>query len=191
MKSEKLGTATAVKGTMLQAHLAWAREALGEDGLARALATLPAEDAALVGRGVLATDWVPFATLVRLDRAIATAVGGPAEATYREMGRQSARANLAGAYKAFMHDELHRFFENIGRLHSRFQNFGQCTYEHTGERSCRLRYDGYENYSPVFCASAVGYFEGALEAMRAPRPSVREPSCQCAGDASCVFDLAW
>jgi uncharacterized protein (TIGR02265 family) len=191
MKTEKLGTATAVKGTMLQAHVAWARQALGDERFAPVLDALPPEDAELVRRGVLATDWVPFATLVRFDRAVAKVVGGTPEAVYRDMGLESARANLAGAYKAFVQDEPHRFFENIGRLHSRFQNFGQCAYERTGERSARMRYDGYEDYSPVFCASAAGYFQGALEAMGATRPAVRESSCQCAGGDACTFELSW
>ena len=47
-------------------------------------------------------------------------------------------------------------------------------------------------YSPVFCLSAVGYYQGPLETMKAPGPiRVHEGQCTCAGDEACVFDLAW
>ena len=55
-----------------------------------------------------------------------------------------------------------------------------------------MRHEGYEEYSPVYCASALGYFEGALRLMKVPGPvHVFEVSCQCAGDPACVFDLSW
>ena len=55
-----------------------------------------------------------------------------------------------------------------------------------------VRIDGYEEWSPVFCESGIGYCEGALEMMGVPgRPSVVEVTCQCAGDPACVFELAW
>ena len=43
----------------------------------------------------------------------------------------------------------------------------------------------------VCCASALGYFEGALRLMKASGPvHVFEVACQCAGDPA-VFDLSW
>lgn len=188
---ESPGGEAAVKGTMLQAHLEWARGRLPGGDLAGLTARLTPQDAAVVAGGVLATDWVPFGTLVRVDRAIAEAVGGRAEEVYRELGRNSARVNLSGAYKVFVQDEPHRFFANAALLHSRFQNFGTCRYERTGPRSARLSFEGYEEPSPVYCASASGYYEGALLAMKAPAPAAAESSCQCRGAASCVFDLSW
>jgi hypothetical protein len=46
--------------------------------------------------------------------------------------------------------------------------------------------------SPVYCASARGYYEGAVEMMGAPGPIVSSESlCQCGGDPWCAFDLSW
>ena len=134
-RREKLGDRAAVKGTMLQAHVAWAVAELGEAWMSKVPGGVDPVASVFVSRGVLATDWVPFRALVEIDRAIARAAGGTPEDVYRSLGRRSATSNLAGAYKGFVQEEPHRFFELTGILHSRFQNFGRFTYERTGERS--------------------------------------------------------
>ena len=190
-RGEKLGTFAAVKGTMLEAHLVWARKRLGD--LSAALSPhLPPAEAELVGRPLLAVDWYLLSTLVAIDKAIARAVGGNPERVYRELGHNSAVVNLAGAYKAFITDEPHRFFASQVRLHARFLNFGEEAYAPGPAHDGQLRLTGYPEYSPVFCQSAAGYYEGALEMMKVPGPiKVEETACQCAGDAACIFDLAW
>jgi hypothetical protein len=190
-RHEKLGDQAAVKGTMLHAHLAWA--AARREGQASTLASsLDPECGRLACGDFLDTDWVPFRCLVQIDRALAAAAGMPPEQAFREMGGHSATLNLAGVYKSFVAEEPHRFFERSARLHDRFQNFGRCAYERLGERHGRMRHEGYEEYSPVYCASGLGYYEGALLLMKVPgHAHVFELECQCAGDPACVFDLSW
>jgi len=190
-RTEKLGTHAAVKGTMVEAHLVWA-ELKFQDARARLEPLLRAECVGFVRTKLLATDWIPFHCLVAIDRAIAGLVGGDPTALFHELGRHSATLNLGGVYKNFVADEPHRFFQQMTLLHRRFQNFGNSAYVKSGDRSGRIRIDGYEEYSPVFCTSGVGYILGALEMMKAPgQPSVAEVSCQCAGEATCVYDLSW
>jgi hypothetical protein len=182
----------AVKGTMLQAHVAWARKSLEARAFERAAAELDGECAAYLERPPLATDWVPLRCLVAIDKAIATAAGGPSTEVYRALGHHSAVTNLQGVYKAFAREEPHRFFEQQALLHRRFQNFGTAFYERGGLQSGRLRIEGYDHPSPVFCASGRGYFEGVLEMMRVPGPiQCLEVLCQCAGDPQCLYDLSW
>ena len=191
-RQEKLGDRASVKGTMLQAHVAWAIAAMGAAWTTRVPGGIDPLAAVFVDRGVLATDWVPLRALVAIDRAIAKAAGGAPDDVFRGLGRHSATSNLAGVYRGFVQEEPHRFFERTGLLHDRFQNFGRFTYERTAARSGRIRLDGYDEYSPVYCASAVGYYEGALQTMGPPGPiRVSETQCQCAGDPACVFDLSW
>lgn len=188
-RSERLGESASVKGTMLAAHLAWARARVPESELSRRLE--PAERG-LLEHGVLATDWLRLRSLVAIDRAIAAAVGGRAEDVWRELGRHSAVVNLGGAYKGFAADDPHRFFEKQARLHERFQNFGRASYERVAERQGRIRLDEYSEYSPVYCASAIGFYTGALETMRVPGPvRVAETQCRCAGDPGCVVEMSW
>jgi hypothetical protein len=189
---EKLGGGAAVKGTMLQAHMAWAADRLGPAWKARLQPHLDAFGTARVDRDVLATEWIPLALLVQIDRAIARETGGVPERVFGELGRHSATINLGGVYKAFVPDEPHTFFEQMAFLHDRFLNFGRCAYGRSGPRAGRIRMEDYPEYSPVFCASAMGYYEGALLTMRVPGPVVvKEASCQCAGDEACAFEMAW
>ncbi len=189
--AEKLDAPATVKGTMLAAHLEWAREKFGD--LAAALAPgLGAESARFVGRQNLSMDWVPFSILVEIDKAIASRVGGDAEATFLELGRHSAQKNLSGAYKTFVSAEPHRFFEKSSLLHDRFQSFGNAVYKRTGERSGRMSMEAYQVHAPSYCAAGRGYFEEALRLMQAPGPVVvTEVACCCRGDASCVYEMSW
>ena len=190
-KREHLTGAAQVKGTMIQAHLNWIAKR-GIDPATALAAHLPAEAAKLVSHAVLATSWVPLSSLIAVDRAIATVAKGNPDDVFRELGRFSATTNLSGIYAGFVSDEPHRFFEKQARLHDRFQNFGASTYKELGPRAGQMRLTKYTEYSPVYCLSAAGYYQGALETMKAPGPiRVRETSCTCAGDEACVFDLSW
>ncbi|HLG15584.1 MAG TPA: hypothetical protein VJH03_13950 [Blastocatellia bacterium] len=190
MKQEKLGNKAAVKGTMLKAHLSWAREYVGEN-LSSLRPHLDQESFTYVITPVLSMSWVPFHCLIKIDWAIANVIGGQPERVFRELGRRSASLNLGGIYKYFISDEPHRFFDQM-TVHNAFQNFGQPVYERVGERSGRVRLGQYSEYSPAFCISGAGFYEEALRIMKAPGPvAVTETSCQCAGDEVCCFDLKW
>ncbi len=186
---EALGRVSKVKATMLKAHLDWAEKQFGD--LSRLSPHVDAECADLL-RGTLSTAWVSFSSLIQIDRAIAAVAGGPPEKTFRELGRYSARTNLGGVYKGFIRAEPHRFFAQMSVLHKQFQDFGQSRYEGGDASAGRIILEGYKEYSPVYCASAAGYFEEALRMMHAPGPIVvEETSCQCGGDPQCVFKMTW
>ncbi len=189
--NEQLDGPGAVKATMLQAHLGWAeKQRPGAAGELRE--RLGAEFGRYLAGALLATEWVPFRAFVEIDRAIAALVGGDEREVWRRLGHHSAEVNLGGVYKAFVKAEPHRFFNRMTLLHGRFQSFGRPVYEETGERSGTIRIEECGQYSPVYCASALGYYEGALEMMKVPGPlRAAETSCQCAGDAVCLYQLAW
>lgn len=188
-KREKLGGPGAVKGTMVHAHLAWAAEHV-PDADRLLPPSLSAESRALISSGVLATDWFPFRCLVDLDRAIAALAGGAPDHVFRSLGRHSAALNLRGAYRAFVADDPHRLFERTALLHERFQNFGRSSYERREARAGRIRVEGCDEYSPVFCESALGFYEGALQTLDMPGRCT-EPRCACLGDDACVFEMEW
>jgi len=188
---DKLDVPATVKGTMLAAHLEWARTRFGDLKEALGPAVGP-EAARLVRAGVLFTDWVPLAILVEIDKAIAARAGGEPEATFLALGRHSAEKNLSGVYKSFVSSEPHRFFEKSSLLHDRFQSFGNAVYERTGERSGRMSMESYRVYAASYCAAGRGYFEEALRLLHAPGPIVvNEVSCRCRGDERCVYEMSW
>jgi len=175
---------------MLQAHLRWAQKRLGHT---QAIAAqLPPDCAAWLSNQMLVSAWVPFRSLILIDRAIAAAAGGMPDYVFRDLGRHSATENLGGVYKAFISSEPHRVFAQMSMLHGRFQNFGRFEYRENGLSAGRITMRDYSEYSPVYCSSAIGYFEAALKMMHAPgRIMVRESACQCAGDPQCLFELSW
>jgi len=130
--------------------------------------------------------------LVAVSKAIAAADGRDPDEVYLDLGRHSARVNLAGAYDAFSPEVPHHFFELMDHLHRTFQSFGRSEYVRTGERSGRIRLEGYLEFSPVYCRSGLGYYEQSLAMMKVPGPiQVAETSCQCRGQEACVFELSW
>lgn len=188
-KREHLPGKAQVKGTMLQAHLDWLSKKV-PDVKAAIKPHISEDDFKLLHSGAYATAWIPLKSLVAIDRAIAKAAKAETDQTFREMGRHSAHANLSGIYASFVTDEPHRFFEKQTRLHSRFEDFGRSVYQVVGPREGRLRLEDCAEFSPVHCASALGYFIGALETMKAPGPiDVREVECVCIGSPACVFQI--
>jgi hypothetical protein len=188
--NELLGNEASIKGTMINAHLAWAKKEIPDLGNLKS--QLSSETLVLLNRMILATEWIPLRCLIQIDRAIAATVGGVPEEIFRELGRYSAFINLSGVYKQFIMGEPHRYFERMAILHEQYQNFGRSVYEKVGERAGRIKIDHYREYSPVYCASAIGYFEESLRLMKAPGPIiVREKTCQCWGESMCLFEILW
>ena len=191
IRQERLSGAAAVKGTMLKARVSWISKNIAE-GVNKIEPHLDADGFALLDRSFFpATEWVPFKHLIHIDRAIAAAAGGPTDRVYQDLGRHSASINLGDVYKLFTAPEPHKFFENMALLHNRFQNFGRSTYARVGRFSGKIELREYYEYSPVFCASALGYYEEALRIMNAGPIVVTETLCQCAGDAMCQYELKW
>lgn len=183
-------TRAAVKGTMINAHIEWAKAQISDLNVLRA--ALTEETSALLTRPILQIQWVPLRSLVEIDEAIAQIVGGNAKEIYKELGRYSARYSLKGIFKSFIAGEPHRFFDKMSILHEQYMNFGRSKYEKSGARAGRIILDRYVETSTVYCASASGFYEEALVLMKAPGPIVVvEKQCQCWGHMACIFELAW
>jgi predicted hydrocarbon binding protein len=52
-------------------------------------------------------------------------------------------------------------------------------------------YSDYPCYSPVYCASAVGFFMESILRHGGTEPNVVETKCQTLGDATCTFEMTW
>ena len=176
---------------MLRSHLDWAKVTHGVD-LTSIREGLSAESKRELAIPPLATAWYRFATLIELDRTIALRfVPGKPEQVIRDLGRYSASINLKTTYRAFNREDVHEFFRNSALLHRQFQDFGEAHYEKLTGRSGAMRYTGYDSYSPVYCESALGFFEEAIHIQGQASAAVKETSCVCHGAASCVFEMSW
>lgn len=157
----------------------------------KVLEALPEDARQQLSGMILVSSWFPFAWLIELDRAIMNVCGGGKVDSIRDLGRWSATINLSTVYKAFDRKSNHEFFENSALLHRQFQDFGTVKYERMGDAAGRMVVSEYPCYSPIFCASAIGYYEGVIESHGGKNPSVRESECQCYGDRTCTFEMSW
>jgi hypothetical protein len=153
-----------VKGVIVRAHQEWVRERLGEAGLSRVYRELPRHVAADIS-DALSTSWSSFGDLVLFDRAIA-----------RVCGRSE-------------HD--HEFFRRSSALHTQFQDFGVSIYQRIAPDEGRIEIIHTPFYSPVYCASACGYYEEVIAMHGGAPPVVTKTTCRCAGDDRCTFGLRW
>lgn len=181
-----------LKGGVFRSHIRWIQDHHGEAGVKRVFESLSDEVSSALSSVILATSWYPFAWLIELDKAIGKIWAPRREKELiRDLGRYSATINLTTTYKAFSRDTNHEFFQNSAILHKQFQDFGDVTYEQTGDDSGKMIHRGYPCFSPIFCASALGYYEACLHSHGAVIVNVTEPLCQCRGDDSCTFELSW
>ena len=190
-RREQLGDKAKVTSSILRAYL----EGAGKrwpDAVKRLTPLVSPDTAALLGGPVDDHRRIPFRQLIDISKAIAVTEGGNPNVVYLELGRHSAIVNMAGAYSRFSPEVPHQFFDHMDHLHHTFQNFGRSDYTRVGDRAGRIRLEGYQEYSPIYCQSGVGYYEQALRMMKAPGPiRVVEVRCQCMGEPACVFELSW
>lgn len=180
-----------LKGGMFRSHLTWLTEHGKPGDRDAVLARLPEDSRQQLSGMILVSSWFPFGWLIALDRAIMEVCCGGRIEAIEDLGRWSATINLSTVYKAFDRQTNHAFFENSALLHRQFQDFGNVRYERTGETSGRMVLSEYPCYSPIFCASAIGYYQGVLESHGGKNARVRETECQCYGDPSCIFEMSW
>jgi hypothetical protein len=141
-------------------------------------------------RTPMASAWCEFASLIELDRAIYETFRSKKPNILALAGAASAEYSIGKVYKALDSAELVKFLENEAVFHSQFQKFGNVEFEGTA-RGGRMIYSAYPVYSPIYCASAAGFFLEAILRHGGKEPAVTESRCQCLGQPSCTFELTW
>ena len=190
LRPKEILTGGRVNGAIVKAHIKWVRDYRGDAAVAKVLATLPVETGMEVS-AARASSWVAFESLILLDRAIERMFAREVRLFQRELGRYSAHMNLATSVGPFRAAELHRFLRCSAVLHAQFQDFGTVGYTQTSAKGGEMVHSNYPCYSPIYCQSALGYYEQMIVEHGATPFLVMERSCQCAGDPSCTFELAW
>lgn len=187
--SEFIGTGR-VKGTILAAHVQWVKEHQSADEYIGFWDALPREARTAIGM-VLPVKWYDFGHLMAIDHAILDLFGAGSMSILRELGRHSARVNLGGVYKAYTRPSIHDFFLSSARLHSQFQDFGISSYAARNDSSGIMTHSRYSSYSPLYCASAAGFYQEAIVLHGGVNVTVTEAMCQCRGDRTCSFVMRW
>ena len=181
--------AAKVKGVMFGARKQFLVDTVGDDAFNAILAKLTARTRNYT-KTPLASSWCEFESLVELDRAIFEALRSQYPNVLQLIGAASAELGIGKVYKSLDNTELVKFLESIALFHNQFQKFGNVRFEKT-QNGGRMVYTDYPCYSPIFCASAIGFFMEAIMRHGGSDPQVNETRCQTHGDASCTYEMSW
>jgi predicted hydrocarbon binding protein len=178
-----------VKGVMFGGRKQFLLDTIGETGLHELLTKLTPRTAQYV-KTPLASSWCEFDSLIELDRAIYEMLKARFPNVLALIGAASAELGIGRVYKSLDSAELTKFLENNALFHNQYQKFGVVRFEKT-PNGARMIYSKYPVYSPVFCASAFGFFLESILRHGGTEPNVVETKCQTLGDSSCTFEMTW
>lgn len=178
-----------VKGVMFGGRRQFLIDTIGEEGFNALLEKLTPRTRGYV-RTPLASSWCEFESLVELDRAIHEELKHKYPNVLALIGAASAELGIGRIYRSLDTDSLTQFFENNAQFHDQYQKFGNGRFEKTPGGG-RMIYSNYPCYSPIFCASAHGFFMESILRHGGTEPAVTETKCQCRGDKTCTFEMTW
>ena len=178
-----------VKGVMFGGRKQFLLETLGEEGFHELISKLSPRTAQYT-KTPLASAWCEFASLIELDRDIHERLKATHPNVLALIGAASAELGIGKVYKIIDTNELTKFLENNALFHNQYQKFGRLKFERT-PNGARMIYSDYPCYSPVYCASAFGYFLESILRHGGTEPTVTETRCQCLGDSTCTFEMTW
>jgi predicted hydrocarbon binding protein len=182
-------TVCKVKGVMFGARKHFLVEHLGEDGFLKFLSRLTPRTRQYV-KMPMASSWCEFESLIELDRAIHEELKSKYPNVLALIGAASAELGIGKVYRSLDTNELTKFLETNALFHDQYQKFGRVKFEKTSG-GAKMIYTAYPCYSPMYCASAFGYFLESILRHGGSEPKVMETRCQCRGDTSCTFEMVW
>jgi uncharacterized protein (TIGR02265 family) len=180
-----------IKGAVLKSRLGFVEDHFGKEGLARVLASLPADDQRLL-RIVFTSNWYPFELGKRVDDAIVQVLGGGRTDFFEKLGEASATKNLASLHSGYLaQGDPHAFLAKAPSIYSLYYETGRREYQRTGPTSGTLTTYGAETFSAPDCLTVVGWYRKALEMCGVTGVQVSEDECRAKGGAVCRYQISW
>src|SRR5437763_10894259 len=165
-----------VKGVMFGGRKQFLFDVAGEEGLAAIVDKLSLRTAGYT-KTPLASSWCEFASLIELDRTIYETLKQKYPNVLALIGAASAELGIGRVYKSLDTAELTKFLEGNALFHNQYQKFGKVKFEKTPAGG-RMIYSEYPCYSPIYCASAIGFFMESIYRHGGTEPTVIETKCQ-------------
>ena len=178
-----------VKGVMFGGRKQFLVEILGEAGFQALVEKLTPRTRSYV-KTPLASSWCEFESLIELDKAAHQELKAKYPNILALIGAASAELGIGRIYRSLDTESLVPFLENNAQFHDQYQKFGAVRFEKTAS-GARMIYSNYPCYSPVYCASAAGYFMECILRHGSTDPTVTETKCQCLGEKTCTFEMTW
>ena len=180
-----------IKGAVLKSRLGFVEDHFGKEGLARVLASLPADDQRLL-RIVFTSNWYPFELGKRVDDAIVQVLGGGRTDFFEKLGEASATKNLASLHSGYLaKGDPHAFLAKAPSIYSLYYETGRREYQRTGPTSGTLTTYDAETFSAPDCLTVVGWYRKALEMCGVTGVQVSEDECRAKGGAVCRYQISW
>ncbi len=181
-----------VKGSALVSRLAWLRLHHGDEGLTRVMAN-GSKALGYVASGRLAkAEWYPFTIFCELNEVIDRTYGSGDLALVRELGRNSAEANLTTIYRLFLQVGSPKWtLERAARLWNLYYDSGKLVVSGARSNAVRAEIIGFATPHRVHCVAVLGWMERALELAGAKRLVIDETTCRARGESACVFESRW
>ena len=180
-----------MKGSVLRAHLRWAREHAEPELFRATLDALPPKRIAELSDVLYATTWYPLQWLVDLDRAIVATIGDGDPGALRSAGRFTAATTLRQVRASLLREDPHSFLRHVALLQCHFADFGAATWERLGATSGRMTHRHWRCFGPTLCESSAGFYEEAVRMAGGTGVNVEQISCQCRGEKHCSFLVRW
>lgn len=178
-----------VKGVMFGGRKQFLVDTIGEEGFQGLLEKLTPRTRGYV-KTPMASSWCEFESLIELDKAIHHELKAKHPNVLALIGAASAELGIGRIYRSLDSESLVQFLESNALFHDQYQKFGAVRFEKTANGG-RMIYSNYPCYSPVFCASAFGYFLESILRHGGSDPTVTESKCQCLGEKTCTFEMTW
>ncbi len=179
-----------LKGQLFLARLEYLQENHGAAAIDRVLCSLP-DRAGEKLRSVDRHAWYPFSTLMHLDAAIARLLAPGDEEIFDLLGSASARHRTEWLGEHARLFSVHGFLSRVADEHRIFHSFGHAAYRRTGFTDGEIAFSAYPEAYESFCKASRGFFRAAVQHLAGTPTDVVERTCQCRGDAACVFHIRW
>jgi predicted hydrocarbon binding protein len=178
-----------VKGVMFGGRKQFLSDTLGEEGVNEILEKLSPRTRSYA-KTPLASSWCEFDSLIELDRTIYETLKTKYPNVLALIGAASAELGIGRVYRSLDSEQLEQFLENNALFHNQYQKFGNMKFEKSANGG-RAIYSNYPCYSPIYCASAIGFFLESILRHGGAEPNVVETKCQCLGDKTCTYEMTW
>ncbi|MBW3571368.1 MAG: hypothetical protein KY467_09695 [Gemmatimonadetes bacterium] len=186
-----LATQQQAKGSTLRSTLAFVRTVVGDDGVQRVLARLPAKDRARI-EAVSQTEEVPLELLLALWHAVDAEIG----AEHPDWPERSGAFAIANAgvehYRGILLKKSPAEFllQRVSLFRLFYQPGNMDVVEEEPGRAV-LRLVGFDPGERTFCRRQTGGLLRSIELAGGVEPSVLHVRCSLEGDAFCEWELRW
>lgn len=180
-----------VRGSMVRSHIDWVRHHRDrEETIEFYEALQPEVRYACTRLGPSA--WCPASVLVDIDRVVVDQFGNGDASFLENLGAYFAQIALDDIQVVRVAFEIHDRLRKIITILGQFEDFGTVAlYTPTGLSAGTITRSSAIEFSPLLCASSIGYYRECIRLYGGAGINVVEKFCQSRGDSACGFEVAW